>query len=354
MKYTFNQLHTSKFIESRTIGRLGYGFLVLCIASCLGACASNSPQPTASLQDMIARESVAKHQIDELNHKLFASARNAPRPEDYIIGEGDLLQVSVFEEKELNTEARVGTRGFVTLPLIGVLELGGLTAREAEQKIEDAYQKEYLEDPHISIFVKERYGSKITLLGELKSPGTYDYYSQQRVLDVLALAGGLSENAGRRVQVRREDKGPSANSTFLIDLDQLVKEGKEELNIAIRGGDVIYVPEAGQVYVDGAVRRPGDYPIKRAMTVQEAITAAGGFASTADEEDIKLVRFGENGKREVLQLNTKDIRSDWDDIEVKDRDILFVETNTLEALVYGLRLNAGFGLVGIGYSPPPQ
>ena len=321
----------------------------------LAACASSSPKPTTSLENIIAEESVAQQKTAELNEKLFASARNAPQPGDYILGEGDLIQISVFEDKEMNTDVRLGALGLATLPLIGTLELGGLTAPEAERKIEGAYRNGYLVDPHVSIFIKEQNSSKVTLLGALKNPGTYDYFSRQRVLDVLALAGGLSDNAGRMVQVRRDAADPDNPSTFLIDLDQLIKEGKAELNIDIKRGDVVFVPESGQVYVDGAVRNPGNYPIKEAMTVQEAVTAAGGFSTTADEGDIKLVRFTEGGQREVAEVSAKDIRAGAaSNLVVQDRDIIFVETNTLEALIYGLRLNTAFGLIGIGYSPPPQ
>jgi polysaccharide export outer membrane protein len=292
-------------------------------------------------------------EIKALNDALFSVAGTTPQPQDYIVGEGDLLQISVFEAQDLKREARVGARGTITLPLLGAVEIKGLTVREAEERIENAYRQKYLQDPHVNIFVKEQHGSKITVLGAIKNPGTYDLFARQRLLDVLATAGGLSDKAGWTVQVRRSSPDPNRPETFLIDLDQLVSKGKAELNVEIRGRDVIFIPEGGIVYVDGAVRRPGSYAVKQGMTVQQSIVAAGGFATIADEGNIKLVRYAGEGERQVLQLSMRDIHG-GSDLQVHDRDVVFVETNRLEALIYGLRLNLGMGLVGIGYSPPPQ
>jgi polysaccharide export outer membrane protein len=331
-----------------------YKLLLLCVAlGLVTGCAGGGPKPTAKLEDIMAQESSTQQEVKQLNDQLFASVASAPQVQDYLISQGDLLQVTVFEDKTLGGEARVSARGVVTLPLVGALEVAGLTTQEAEQKIEDAYKVKYLHDPHVSIFVKEQMGSKITLLGAMTKPGTHDYMSRQRLLDVLALGGGLSDKAGRIVQVRRPGNDPAHPTTLLIDIDELVKAGNLELNIEIKGGDVIYVPDAGTVYVDGAVRKPGTYPIKQATTVQEAIVAAGGFTSTADEGEIKLVRSMGNGKREVVQMGLEDIRRDaTNNLQIKDRDIIFVETNTSKALLYGLKLNFGYGLVGFGYTPP--
>ena len=295
----------------------------------------------------MSRDVAESRDIKEINERVFASVAATPSVEDYVVSEGDLLQVTVFEAEDLKTEARVGARGYLTLPLIGSIEVQGLTTREAEKKIEDAYRAKYIRDPHVSVFVKEQFGSKITLLGELQKPGTYDYYGRQRLLDVLALAGGLSEKAGKTVQVRRTIDDSKPPETFLIDLDEMVKDGRSELNLPIQGGDVIFVPEAGVVYVDGAVTKSGAYPIKQNMTLQEAIVAAGG-RSPAASDAVKLVRYTNEGKREVIQLDADDVGATG--LNLKDRDIVFVETNPVKAALYGVRLSI-FG-TGVAIAPP--
>lgn len=332
--------------------RLLVAFLLLIVSGC--GVPGSSLKPTTDVETFLAKQESQRAEIEELNRALFASVQSAPTYEDYLIGQGDLLVVNVFEAPELNTEARVSARGYLTLPLLGPVEVKGLTAREAEQKIEDLYREKYLQTPHVTIFVKEQYAAKVTILGAVGKPGTYDYPSRQRLLDVLAMGGGLSEKAGKIVQVRRKVEGKERPEVYIIDLDELIKKGQAELNIPINGGDVVFVPEAGVVYVDGAVRKPGMYPIRGEMTVQEAIVSAGGLATFADESDIKLVRTDKDGKREIISLSMKELQTKAGDLLVQDRDVIFVESNRIEALMYGLRLNLGMGLVGIGYVPPPQ
>jgi polysaccharide export outer membrane protein len=246
----------------------------------------------------------------------------------------------------------VGARGFITLPLVGPVEVNGLTPREAEQKIEDLYrQKRLIKDPHINIFVQEQQGAKITVMGAVKKPGTYDYPARRHLMDVLAVAEGLSDQAGKVVQIRRTDSASGKPSTFVVDMDAMVKLGQSELNIEIQRGDVIYVPDAGMVLVDGAVRTPGNYPIKRNMIVSEAILAAGGFMTIADRGKVKLVRYVD-GKREIVDINETESSESGSHVQVQDRDIVFVETDALRATFFGLNLNLmGYGM---GYNPPTR
>ena len=108
------------------------------------------------------------------------------------------------------------------------------------------------------------------------------------------------------------------------------------------------------MYIDGAVRRPGNYQVRRKMTIPEAIIVAGGFTPYAKRDDIKLVRATKGeGKLNVVQLSLKDMEHGSSrDLEVQDRDIIFVETNLLEAFIYGLRVTGLGGVVGMGYEPP--
>jgi polysaccharide biosynthesis/export protein len=315
-------------------------FCLIWTAGCAG------PQPTTTLQEVVDKDSAGKQEVSDINRQLFAAVSTAPPTGDYVVGEGDLLEITVFEAQELSRAARVGARGTITLPLVGEVQVEGLTAADAEQKIEDAYRQKYIQDPHVNIFVKEQHGSKITLLGELQKPGTYDYFGNKRLLDVLAMAEGLTKEAGRTIQVSRTGDDPSQTSTFMIDLDQLVKQGQSELNMVIQGGDVIYVPEGGTVYVDGAVMKSGAYPIKQDMTVQQAVVAAGGF-SPAASDSVKLVRYGKDGQRDIIGIDADDIAAS--DLTVQDRDVVFVETNPLKAAVYGFRLQL-FG-TGVAISP---
>ncbi len=322
-----------------------------------GCAIRSGPEPTAKLEDLVSQDTGVKTEIRQINERFFAAVKSAPKLQDYVLGEGDLTQVSVFEAQELKAEARISARGFITLPLIGTVELKGLTTREAEQKIEALYRSRYLHNPHVAVYVKEQVSGRITFMGAVKKPGTQPFLGRQNLFEALALAEGLSDNAGKMVQVRRAGADPDHPTIFLVDLDELAKGGSgNDLNMEIKSGDVIYVPEAGMIYVDGAVRKPGTYPMKKKMSIPEAIVAAGGFAVYAAEDKIKLVRRNASGKVDVVQLSFKDLQMNPDkNIDVKDRDIIFVETNKMQAIIYGLQITGLGGIVGVGYTPPrPQ
>jgi polysaccharide biosynthesis/export protein len=339
---------------SKMFGRVIFPLIMILLAVCLFSC-SSGPKPTARLEDVIAMSGGSQGEAKEFNERLLTMVGPPPQLADYPISEGDLLQVTVFEADELKREVRVGDRGAIMLPLLGSVEVKGLTTLEAAEKVEQAYRKKYLQDPHVDIFVKEYQGGKITLLGQFKNPGTYNYFGRQRLLDVLALGQGLTEKAGRTVQVRRVETDARRPNTYLIDLDEIVVGGQAELNIPILRGDTVYVPNMGMVFVDGAVKNPGTYGVTPSMTVQESIVQAGGYSVVADTANIKLVRKLEGGKREVVQLSNKDLRSDsGHDLQIKDRDIVFVESSFGKQMIYGLKLNFFTGLVGVGYESPRE
>jgi polysaccharide export outer membrane protein len=185
----------------------------------------------------------------------------ADNPADYLLGAGDLVTVTVFESAALNAEVRVSSRGFVSLPLLDNVEVAGLTAAEAEEKIERLYAARYLHDPHVTVYIKEHVSKQITLVGSLVKPGTYDYVSRRRLLDVIAIAQGLGAKAGSTAYVSRTDAKTNQPVSFMVDLDELIKRGNLAQNMIIEGGDVVFVPEAGQLFIDGAVRKPGTYPM---------------------------------------------------------------------------------------------
>ncbi len=323
----------------------------------LTACAGGNQKAAdeALVKTYSAATAPESNEIDKLNEQLFAAANLNEDVSDYILGSGDLIEVTVFESEDLYSKVRVSSRGFVTLPLLGQIEVKGLSARETEEHIEILLtESRYIRNPHVSIFVEERFSQRVTIVGQVEKPGTYDYKSKQRLLDVLALSGGLSKNAGTTIQIRRTGDTPSANNVFLVDIDRLLKEGDTQLNIEINGSDVIFVPEAGVFFVDGAVRNPGTYPISQKMILQEAVFVAGGFAPYADKKRVTLIRFNSNGARELIEL---DLESDPDKMntQIQDRDVIIAKSSTLGKIIHGTGFNIGIpGVAGFGYRDPSK
>lgn len=319
-----------------------------------GCAPKASPRENFNTQSFIDKP----EQITELNQKLFADANISPDRSDYLLGPGDLIEVKVFESDKLNTTVRISSRGYVSLPLIGEVNLKGKTAHEAETLIENKYKASYIKNPHVSIFVREHHSQRVTIVGEVEKPGTYDYPSRQRLVDALAIAGGLTEKAGQMVHIRRftatSDESEGEPQSFLINLDELINQGKSELNIIINGGDVIFIPEAGLFYIDGAVRRPGQYHIKENLSVRKAIMSAGGLATYANSKDLVLMRKNENGNREEIKLNLQKDMDLAEETIVQDGDIIFVNSSFWGKLLYGGGVNIGIPGFGFNYRDPER
>jgi polysaccharide export outer membrane protein len=275
---------------------------------------------------------------------------------DYLLGSGDLIVVKVFESEDLQAEVRVSSRGNINLPLLDNINVLNLTAAEAEQEIEDLYRKDFLHDPHVSVYIKEHMSKQITIVGAVQEPGTYDYISRRRLLDVLAMGDGLADDAGSLAYITRNDPKTGEMANYVVDLEDLIKNGNMVYNHPILGGDVIFIPESGYCFVDGAVRKPGTYPLTGNMTITEAISVAGGLAGWADDDKIKLIRFmGRGAERQVVSLSYSDLQAGLGDtLELQDQDIIFAESSSSGKFFSGTGFTLGFMGTGINFRNPEQ
>ncbi len=332
---------------ARTLGPTSVHVLLLLIGiSFLGACASANQAVTNKQANdgQHVDYSLGEDEISRMNEMILSQVQTNAEPGEYLLGEGDLLRINVFEAKELDTTVRVSSRGWVTLPLLEIVDVKGLSAIEAEEKIESLYRQRYIKNPHVSIFVEEHISQRITLVGQFKNPGTFDYPNKQRLLDAIALGGGLSEKAGQIAQIRKALHVQGQPDVIMVDLDQLIIKGNVGLNIEINGGDVIFIPEAGVFFVDGAVKRPGAYAIKHRTVIQEALVEAGGLESWAVKDKLKLVRVAPDGKREIidLDLNQPEVK----EMTINDRDILMVDASGTASFMRGFSVS----ILGTGFS----
>ncbi len=312
-------------------------------------CGGQQFEPTTDLQTFQKefQDKAAEKKDDTLfPGSVTAKTEGTAAPGDYLLGPGDLIDITVFETEDLNAEVRVSSRGTVSMPILGAVYVQNMTAAQAEEKLEELLREKYLQDPHVSIFIKEHVSKQITLVGEFEKPGTYEYITRRNLLDVVAIAGGLTEEAGYVAYVTRIDGQTKNREVIRVDLNQLIKKGNMNYNIPVLGGDVIFVPEAGRCYVDGAVRKPGLYPIRGKVTITEAIAMAGGLRSFADEDHIKLVRFKDGGKREIISLAYSALQSgEIKDIYLHDGDVVYAESSTLGLLTSG---GGGLSLMFMG------
>ena len=260
-----------------------------------------------------------------------AAGPGAPVPgmrSDYIIGKEDLLELGVFQQPDLTRTVRVSGDGTISLPLLGVVPLEGLTTTQAEKVLRDLLSDRYLNDPQVWVFVKEAKSKKISVVGAVEKPGTLEMLGSRTLLEAISEAGGLTHQAGKELHVLRAD--PSGATTRIdIDLDDLMIHGNPELNIRLQPGDVLNIPidRILHVYVDGAVRKPGEveYKSSRPLTLLQAIAAAGGLSERASQKGIVVIRTHEGGAQEAIKVDLKAVRKGkQDNFVLKSGDSIYV------------------------------
>lgn len=171
-----------------------------------------------------------------------APSRNAK--EDYIVQPSDLLKVQVFQEDDLTREVRVTQGSSISLPLIGSVDLKGLTVKQVEEKIRDLYNRSYLVNPQINVSVEEYAKRSVNVLGAVNSPGAVPFPQEEglTLLDAIARAGGFNRYADRKkIKLSRTDAN-GKTETYIINADELIDTGHND-SWPLQRDDVIFVPE---------------------------------------------------------------------------------------------------------------
>lgn len=231
---------------------------------------------------------------------LFAALAQAqPQPaaarEDYLLGEGDVIKVTVYQSPELSLELRIPASGSVSYPLLGDVTLGGLTVNQAERRLaEGLIEGRILKQPQVSILVTQVRGSQASVLGHVIKPGRYPLeLTRTRLSDLMALAGGIASDGGDVLTVTgtREDR------PFRVQIDyrQLFATDDPRTNLVIQSNDVVFVDRAPQVYIYGEVQRPGALRLERGMTVLQALAAGGGLTLRGTQSGIRVHRRDAQG-----------------------------------------------------------
>lgn len=246
----------------------------------------------------------------------------------YRIGPGDLLELKVFQVEELSQTVRVSEDGSITLPLLGRVVVEGLTQEGVVQKLSGLLQAKYVKNPQVTIFIKEYKNQQVAVIGAVEKAGSYELVGRKNLLQIISMAGGLSEMAGNDVFILRE--GPDgATSMISIDLKDLTVNGNQTLNIPIEPNDVINVPvdKEIRVFVMGRVTRAGAVKAKMSegITLLQAIADAGGLAEGAKKGSVMITRKDKAGKEQKIKVNLSDIlKGRKKDIKLQEGDVVYV------------------------------
>lgn len=234
-----------------------------------------------------------------------------------VLGPGDVVKASVYGSPDLAIETRISDSGTLTFPLLGEVQVGGLTTQQAEQKIGDLLQKNgYLKTAQVNLLVTTLASQQVSVLGQVNRPGRYPVDGPRKVLDMLAVAGGVGPDGGDTVGLVRNRNGVATRET--IDVLDIVRKGELNRDYEVSGGDIIFVERAPRAYVMGEVQRPGPLRIERAMTVRQAIAAGGGLTPRGTQRGIQITRRDANGVSRTSEARLEDTVQADDVITVKE------------------------------------
>ena len=306
----------------------------------------------------------------------------AGRPQEYFLGPGDVVDVSIYaleapgETTHLNRT--IEKEGTISLPWVGDIPIKGLTLNQMEESIGAAYANRFIKNPQISVEIKEHRSVAVVVTGAVRTPGVY-YLSASRssVLEILAMAGGLKDDASDDIFVIRAgvsslppttlstnaQAGPAvqeidpsllASGTAMVpvDLKQLIDNNDLKQNVDVQGGDIVAVRSVARsfLYVLGYVSRPGAYEMRGSEDIDalRAVALAGGLLPTARSENSFVIRETTNGQS-ILTVNlVKVAHGSEAPLVMQPGDTLVVGSGFLARLSEFVRPSAS---VGASYTP---
>lgn len=237
------------------------------------------------------------------------------------LGPGDEVAVHVFGQPDMDGTMYVSDDGTVQVPLAGPVHVAGLSPTEAARAVEAALRKkQILVSPHVSFTIVKSTSQQVSVLGEVRNPGIFHIQSNSTLLELLAQAGGETDQGADTVFILRPDPN-GAMRRLPVNLQGLADTGTtpEAAEFTMKGGDQVYVPRAAQVFVTGEVRAPGRFRIDPGMTVLEALARAGGVTNMGSTRRISIKREMRDGQYRELTGRLTDKVKPNDVITVRER-----------------------------------
>jgi len=226
---------------------------------------------------------------------------NVTYAQEYLVGKGDVLKITVYDNADLTTVVRISGEGTIVVPLLGKVKVENHSIPQISDKLGGLFANGYLKNPQVNVFIEEYRAQKVVILGQVNRPGLYELRGPTTFLELLSKAGGLSQDSGDKAIIKRKNISiaPKKLPVITIDLNNLIDEGDISQNILIIDGDNIYINKAGFFYVTGEVKKPGAFKFLEATTVIKAIALAGGFSGKANKTKIKIYRKV-SGKERII------------------------------------------------------
>jgi len=321
-------------------------FSTLIVALVFGALLQVAPAQNTDPAQAASRPGGAKSKASEVvSQPVVALSDQSASAQSVssapVLGPGDEVEVTVYGAPDLSGRTRVGTNGNISMPLVGYVHVAGLSSSEAEEVLESQLRQNHVvNNPQVSVYVKEYTSSGISVAGQVSKPGVYSALGPHRLFDILQAAGGLTEKAASTVTISHRGGANPITVELPKDPGELSR-----VNVELFPGDTMVVPSAGIVYVLGEVNKPGGYVLNSTggVTVLRVVAAAGGPTHTAAVGGTKMIRRTPNGLQEVPVALKDLLRAKIADIPLQADDILYVPSSRVKTA-----LNAGALLSTLG------
>jgi len=248
---------------------------------------------------------------------------------DYAVGSGDVLEVTVFGNEDLSRVCTVQTNGSISYPLLGEVQVAGLTVAEIQRKITNLLEKDYLVKPQVEVKVREYQSQFVSVVGEVNSPGRKPLRGRTRLIDILTEAGGFRPTASGDVILARTDgEFGDGQKSIIVRISRSTSPSMQDLvnlELPLRNGDIVTALPKSFVTVDGEVTRPGRYAIEADLTVTGALSLAGGLTRFGSGS-VKVRRTDPaTGKVSILEVDLKDVRNGkTPDVALVPNDVISV------------------------------
>lgn len=248
---------------------------------------------------------------------FFALTAGVAGAADVLLGAGDVLKISVYGSPDLGLETRVSEAGEITFPLVGAVPVGGLSVAAAEKKIGNLLEGGgFLRKAQVNIIVTSLQSQQVSVLGQVNRPGRYPLEGKRSLMDVLAMAGGFTAEAGDTINLIRKRDGKTSKE--VIDIIEMVRAGSLDRDVDLTGNDVIYVERTPRFYIYGEVQRPGTFRLERGMTVLQALSVGGGLTQRGTERSMRIKRRDTAGKLETIEAKHDDLLQTDDVVYVRE------------------------------------
>lgn len=244
-----------------------------------------------------------------------AAQASAPL-QDYVLGPGDMIKISVFQNADLSLETRVSENGTITYPLIGTVQVGGLSTSAVEKRIARMLKDGgFLIDPQVTVLIDQIHGNQVAAIGQFNRPGRYPLETTQTKLsDVIAQAGGIAPGGSDTVIFAGKRSGKP--EWRKIDIGNMFVNNQMDNDFVLEAGDVLFVDRYPLFYIYGEVQRPGSYRVERNMTLVQALASGGGLTPRGTQKGVRIKRKDASGK--VVEL-----KADLDE-PVQPEDVIYV------------------------------